>query len=441
MIHYKYDKLVDQVLAKLKDLGADQAEVRLVEEDNFEVYGTAMTLNLVRSIENVGLKISVIKDHRKATAQVNDIEPQGLGQALNRLMEAVTASEPDEANAFSSLPEFADVLLQIGPQPDHFGGMAPLRHKLTDYVAAFLDHTATHTPAIMLSELGGQYNHHKIFLKNSQGTCLKESRGSLNVMTLFNAFDATKSASFNYMQSAPVSLETPICEDRYWRETLERSVKELDPVPFQGPINGNVVFAPCCVAELLYYAQDLALSDDSFIKGFSKWRGQLGQPVADTKLTWRSCPTDPAIGEGYGITGDGFIAEDVVIIEKGILNSYALTLYGANKTGEHRSKNQEGLFDIAPGDKALEAMIAGIERGVLVGRLSGGQPSPNGDFSGIAKNSFLIENGRITQAITEAMASFNLFEVLKDIDALSAERHNSGSFNAPYLLTQKVNIT
>ena len=33
-----------------------------------------------------------------------------------------------------------------------------------------------------------------------------------------------------------------------------------------------------------------------------------------------------------------------------------------------------------------------VERGVLLGRFSGGSPSPSGDFSGVAKNSFLIEN-------------------------------------------------
>ena len=38
-------------------------------------------------------------------------------------------------------------------------------------------------------------------------------------------------------------------------------------------------------------------------------------------------------------------------------------------------------------------MVKNIDRGLLVTRFSGGSPSDNGDFSGIAKNSFYIQNG------------------------------------------------
>lgn len=438
---FQHDALVDRVLARLQFLGAEHAEARLVEEDNFEVYGTAMSLSLVRSVENSGIKLTALKAGKKAAATVNDLSPEGLEAAMVALIEAMEASEPDPANAFSALPEQAGKTLFIGPQPFGVGGMDALRSALTAHLADFLDTTASKLPNLMLSELGGQYNHHRILLKNTLGTHLRESRGSFSEFTLFNAVDETKSSSFNYVGSAPVHLQQPLAQDAYWWQTLERSTRELEPVAFKGTITGNVVLAPCCVAELLYYAQALALSDDAFIKGFSKWQGKLGEQVADAKLTWRAMPTHPAVGEGYGITADGFVAEDATFLEQGVLKSYALSLYGANKTGHPRSANQGNLFLVEPGEKPFDGMIAGIEKGVLVCRLSGGQPSPNGDFSGIAKNSFMIENGKITHAITEAMATFNLFAVLKDIADLSQEVHDSGSFLAPYLLSHQIAVT
>ena len=40
------------------------------------------------------------------------------------------------------------------------------------------------------------------------------------------------------------------------------------------------------------------------------------------------------------------------------------------------------------GDKPLDEIIAGIDKGIYVMRFSGGQPAPSGEFSGVAKNSF-----------------------------------------------------
>lgn len=438
---FQYENLLDKTLQALLQAGADSAEVKLTEEDNFEVYGTAMSLNLVRSVENSALKLSVIKDAKKASATVNDLSDTSIQAAIENLISAAKASEADPANAFSSLPDRAGETLEIGPQPDQLGDLSTIRQALTHHLADFLDHTCTTLPNLMLSELGGQYNYHKILLKNSLGTHLRESQGKFEIFTLFNAVDETKSSSFNYVASSPVGIDTPLAEDLYWQETLQRSTQELNPIAFEGTLSGNVVFAPSCVTELLYYAQDLALSDESFIKGFSKWQGKIGETVADPKLTWQSLPTHPAVGGGYGITEDGFVAEDASILENGVLTNYALTLYGANKTGEKRSPNPGHIYYVERGETPFEEMISKIERGVLVLRLSGGQPSPNGDFSGIAKNSFLIENGKVTQAITEAMATFNLFEVLNHIDALSDEVHNGGNFYAPYMLTHKVQIT
>ena len=54
-------------------------------------------------------------------------------------------------------------------------------------------------------------------------------------------------------------------------------------------------------------------------------------------------------------------------------------------------------------------------------RFSGGMPGVNGDFSGVAKNSFLIENGKVTTPISETMISGNLAEMLNSIIAVSAD--------------------
>ena len=87
---------------------------------------------------------------------------------------------------------------------------------------------------------------------------------------------------------------------------------------------------------------------------------------------------------------------------------------------------------VCPGEQSVEDIIASIDKGILVGRFSGGQPSTNGDFSGVAKNSFLIENGKITDAVSETMISGNLADMLKNVVAISRETVADGYSVLPY---------
>ncbi len=78
-------------------------------------------------------------------------------------------------------------------------------------------------------------------------------------------------------------------------------------------------------------------------------------------------------------------------------------------------------------------MISGIDKGILLSRFSGGSPSDNGDFSGVAKNSYYIENGEIKYPISETMISGNIFQMLNDIKDISKETINDGSSIYPWI--------
>ena len=89
----------------------------------------------------------------------------------------------------------------------------------------------------------------------------------------------------------------------------------------------------------------------------------------------------------------------------------------------------------------LEEIVSGIEKGLLVGGFSGGQPGTNGEFSGVAKNSFLIENGRVTRAVTETMINGNLGDMLRHVRGISREWDVQGVFTLPYLAVDGIVIS
>ena len=69
----------------------------------------------------------------------------------------------------------------------------------------------------------------------------------------------------------------------------------------------------------------------------------------------------------------------------------------------------------------MDEIIASVDKGILMGSFSGGEPGTNREFSGVAKNSFLIENGKITKAITETMVNGNLGDMFGKIREVSKE--------------------
>ena len=88
---------------------------------------------------------------------------------------------------------------------------------------------------------------------------------------------------------------------------------------------------------------------------------------------------------------------------------------------------------MAAGKTPRAQMVADVKRGALVGRLSMGNPAPNGDFSSVIKNSFLIEGGIAGQALSETMITGNIARMLHDVLAVSAERIDTGVLVLPRL--------
>jgi PmbA protein len=86
-------------------------------------------------------------------------------------------------------------------------------------------------------------------------------------------------------------------------------------------------------------------------------------------------------------------------------------------------------------------MLGAVDRGALVGRLSMGNPAPNGDFSGVIKNSFLIQGGTLGPALSEVMISGNIAQMLRDVLAVSRERIDTGSLLLPWLRIGQLNFS
>ncbi|QVK17469.1 TldD/PmbA family protein [Mycoplasmatota bacterium] len=130
---------------------------------------------------------------------------------------------------------------------------------------------------------------------------------------------------------------------------------------------------------------------------------------------------------------EGTVAEDVVIIENGILKNYmhnkeSARLFNTVPKGNARAWqfSDEPLIRmrntaILPGESKLEDMIASIEDGYYLTKTSNGQADTTSEFTFAVTMGYEIKNGKLGKAIKDSTISGNAFDVLKSITAISDE--------------------
>ncbi len=220
---------------------------------------------------------------------------------------------------------------------------------------------------------------------------------------------------------------------------MNQSTEQVHSREFQGKFNGDIIITPDCLGSVIQMITSY-LSDYPMIKGTSIFQNSLGAEIADPQLTLHSRPLAGELAEGYFITADGFAAENSTIISEGVLKSFQLSLYGANKTGKTRAVNSGGAYMIDPGEYTLDDMKGSVDKGILLCRFAGGMPSESGDFSAVAKNSYYIENGKIMYPVKKIMISGNLLSLLKNIKRISSERVNFGDAVLPWIQVEDMTI-
>jgi len=314
--------------------------------------------------------------------------------------------------------------------------------KLFSGTKDFLEQVNAEFPKIVLEGVVSEFNSAKGTYVNSKGVEFNSNSENYKFSSMFSAHDGEKASSFNGFGFNLASLDTPFIDVGMGRTLLDESVKSLDTRMVDEKFVGKVIVTPHCEDMIWGTVMDCFLSDRSLVEGTSRWKDALGTTVADKRLTMSLVPLHPDVVCGERFTADGYESINTDVIKDGILESFILSLYGARKTGNKRALNTGfSNIEVAAGNTPLAEIIKSIDRGILLNRFSGASPGASGDVSGIAKNSFLIENGAITDALSETMVSFNIVDVLKNIAAISKERITDGSSILPWCCFDGITIS
>jgi PmbA protein len=420
-------------LDALMQAGADKAACRAARGRKEEFNVEANKFTLLRTLFDDSLYLKVIKDHKKAIIVVNKLDKNSINKAVADCIALTASAQADEAEDIAGKIENKNFDQRIGGSD---------MDTLFARTKEFLEQARDEFPRIVLEGMTSEFNSGQAAYVNSNGVEFTADTENYFFSTMFSAKDGEKTSSFNGSGANLSSLAKPFMDISMQRTLLEESVRSLDTRMVDEKFTGKVIVTPACDDMIWQTLLDCFLSDSSMIEGTSRWKDSLGAKVADSKLTFRASPLHPSVVAGERFTSDGFESRDTDFIRDGVLTSFGLSLYGANKTGRPRAGNTAfGNIEVAAGDTPLEEMIKNIDRGILLNRFSGASPGPGGDVSGVAKNSFLIENGAVTGALKETMVSFNIVDALMNIPAISRERCENGVTVLPWCCFEGITIS
>ena len=403
--------------------GAEKVQCSLQENEKDELNVAAGEVKLFRTTFDNNLTLTGILKNKKGSTTINSLDKKSIDVAVKQVIELAESSQPDKANEISEkqpVKEFSS-----GPEnPD----LDKMYFRMTE----FIEYTKETYPDTILEEVIFDFTKRSSCFINSNGVDFTSKNNLYTFVAMFTTKKGKKTSSFNYAVSLTKDLDKPFKDLASFDRLMKQSSEQTETHPIPEKFVGNVIVTPDCMDDIIGSITGY-LYDYPLITKTSVYKDKLDEVIADSRLTLHSKPLSEELVSNYFVTSDGYETQNSTIIDKGVLKTFLLGLYGSKKTGLPKAVNQGGCYIIEPGDVSYDEIIKSTEKGILLCRFSGGNPSDNGDFSGVAKNSYYIENGEIKYPISETMVSGNLVEMLKNITQISSERVNSGYHLYPWI--------
>lgn len=421
--------LMDRILQKAQ---AEKYKYTISQSEKQELNVENGSFKLLRTVFSNSASLTVYQGAKMGTASGSDISEAGLEKLIVEAKAAAESASEDPCHDIAP-NQGSDVFRQGTTEPD--------MDCFIERIKEFLETTGKEFPKIRIMAAIGSYDRWTWISRNTNGTEFEAFAGQYHFSIEVCASDGEKTTGLNYTGFSTKSLDKPFMEMGDLRKCLEDTQNSIEPETLEGKFEGTVIMTPGCAGQFIYMTLGNYIGEYVVINGTSQWLDKVGEQVADERLTISLKPYDERIVMGERATSNGFRTEEVTLIDKGVLKTHWLSLYGSNRTGRPVVKNTGSDLVVEPGDKTLEELIASVDKGLILGGFSGGEPGTNGEFSGVAKNSFLIENGKIKGAVTETMVNGNLGEAFRHIRGISKEVLCDGGSVMPYIAVDGIVIS
>ncbi|MDQ3269242.1 MAG: metalloprotease PmbA [Pseudomonadota bacterium] len=409
--------LSQRLLERCREMGADQAEVSCSEETGLNVNVRMGQVETVESHRDRGIAVTVYFAKRKGSASTADLQEGSLDATVEQACAIARFTEADAAAGLADAELMATDLREF----DSWHPWAIEADRAIDLALA--------------CEAAGRESDARV--ENSDGVSVGSGQ-SLGVYANSHGFVGRHRSTQHSLGCALIAGRGEQMQRDGWysialaadqlesattigRKAAERAVSRLAPRQIATghyPVLYSAEVARSLVGHLLgavsggaLYRRASFLVDSIGTQLFPEWFSLLEQPFLARGL--RSSSYD----------AEGVATRESALVSSGVLQRYVLGSYSARRLGLETTGNAGGVHNLQTAANAgdLDAMLKGMDRGLLVTELMGqGVNAITGDYSRGAAG-FWVEDGQIRYPVDGITVAGNLRDMFMAIEAVGSD--------------------
>ena len=429
----------NEVVDKAIRSGADEAHVTYVESMGYSVAINIGEISDVVWRHSRGLELVVIKDKKIGVATTNDLSESSIDSLVRRALNMASSSPKNPW--WSRLPEPRSYPEVSGTYDKRIEELRP--EDIVEIASIAIREIPSYDKRVSLRSGVINSSISKRIIANSNGTYGEDKGTSISMAFVVLAKEKEKIGSFAIGHRESRSLDIDIQE--LSKEVAEKALASLNARPVKS-FKGSLIMG-YDVAMQFFTTVAAAMCGDNIWKGRSPLANEKGEVIAVEDLTIVDNGIMPGGYNTSKFDAEGSPRRSTVLIEKGELKSFLHNTYTANILHEEVTGNANSLLsvgpsniDVKPGDYTVEELMEGVKEGVLVERFSGHMRFEDGLISGVAKQAFKIENGRIAYPIRECMIFGNVYQMLKQINGITKERRKCYFVITPMVRIENITV-
>lgn len=429
--------LAERIVTRALKSGADEAEVYLVSEREFELTVRNGEVETVKQATSKGLGLRIFKDKKLGFTYTSDFSNEALEESTRRAIQLSRVADPKPWNGLADFEKGGIKDLDLyDPSISEIANDKKIEiARETEKIARSSDKRITRTERSYFSD-----SETEVFIVNSKGLSLtnKSSGISFGIYVIAGEGNDMQGGGWDSSKRYAKDLDTV---ENVAKTAARKAVEKLGARPVETQ-KAPVVFDRYGSGEF-WYGILFAMEGDSVYKKTTFLTDYLGKRIASGLLTLVDDPTISRHVSSQPFDGEGTITRKNVLIDKGVLKMFIYDSLTARKASVnvntmaqrygYKSLPSAGILNIIVqnGDVDREKLISGIKNGFYVKGLRGiGTDTPTGTYS-CGASGFWIKDGEIAFPVDGVTLGGNALDLLKNIEAVANDLDLRGGLNSP----------
>jgi PmbA protein len=271
-----------------------------------------------------------------------------------------------------------------------------------------------------------------VFIFNSNGINQNEKKSYVNINAEISLLENSGFPSSGFSWQSESHLKDLLVED-VADKSYQMAYRGLNKISVE---TGKypILLSPLAVAFFLIDPISKAINSEAVQHQMSFLADHRNKEIGAKSFTLVDDPYIPGKLNTTSFDCEGAATKPITIIDKGVLNEFYYNSFTAGKEGietnGHASRSHYasnvGISNhnliMSEGKDNWEDILAGIKKGIYFDYTGDSPNYVSGDFSGLILTGCLIEDGKITKSLSEALIGINLLDAFKRIEIISKER-------------------